>query len=54
MPANQLSAGLISPDAIIASDLATIPRKELLHLQWDGNYWKAQHKRACEREALLK
>ncbi len=54
MTAKQLPATLISPDEISTSDLATIPRKELLHLQWEGNYWKAQHKRACEREALLK
>ena len=49
-----LSSALVSPDEIFASNLVTIPRKEFIRLRWDGNYWKAQHQRACEREAVLK
>jgi len=32
----------------------TITQKELTRLKWEGQYWKAQHQRACEREARLK
>jgi transposase len=34
--------------------LVTITQKELTRLKWEGSYWKAQHLRACEREAHLK
>lgn len=34
--------------------LVFITQKELTQLKWTGNYWKAQHKRACQREAELK
>jgi len=34
--------------------LVSITQKELTRLKWEGSYWKAQHQRACAREALLK
>jgi transposase len=37
-----------------ALNLLAITQKELTRLKWEGNYWKAQHQRACEREVRLK
>jgi hypothetical protein len=54
LSARQLSAALVPPDEIFASNLVTIPRKEFIHLRWESNCWKVQHQRAFEREALLK
>jgi hypothetical protein len=32
----------------------TLSQQEYTQLKWNSNYWEAQHKRACEREAVLK
>jgi hypothetical protein len=32
----------------------TLSQQEYIQLKWNSNYWEAQHKRACEREAVLK
>lgn len=39
---------------VTAFNLVAITEKELTRLKWEGAYWKAQHQRACEREARLK
>jgi transposase len=40
--------------AISANDLVVLTKKEYIELKWSANYWKAQHGRAIEREAVLK
>ena len=40
--------------AISTDDLVVLTRKESIELKCRANYWKAQHRRAIEREALLK
>lgn len=59
--ASSLATFLSSPPAasdtfpvIPAHHLVAITQKELTRLKWEGCYWKAQHQRAIEREALLK
>ena len=34
--------------------LVSITQAELTKLKWEGNYWKAQHRRSCKREDRLK
>jgi transposase len=49
-PQAPLEGELLSP----SGKQITLSQQEYIQLKWDGNYWEAQHKRACDREAVLK
>lgn len=40
--------------ATSTNDFVVLTKKEYIELKWSANYWKAQHGRAIEREAVLK
>jgi transposase len=52
--ASQSSPPTSGAPYVPALNLVAITQKELTQLKWAGNYWKALHQRACERETLLK